>query len=89
LTGDVGRDCGDASRALLFVCYQSDFNELSPHPSPRVKTGRAGEIDARAICVQHQFPASVGDFLGIVGVSIGVSSGRYQCARNLGYFFAD
>jgi hypothetical protein len=27
LTGAVGRGCGDASRALLFVRYPVDFNE--------------------------------------------------------------
>jgi hypothetical protein len=34
---DRWRDCGDASRALLFVCYQSDFNKLSPSPSSCVR----------------------------------------------------
>ena len=39
LTGDVGRDCGDAGRALLFARYQPDLSELSWRPA------EPGEID--------------------------------------------
>src|SRR3954451_22110139 len=40
LTGDVGRDCGDASRALLFVFFQSEF-----WPTRHQKIRRAAKPD--------------------------------------------
>jgi hypothetical protein len=41
LTGDVGRGCGDASRALLFACDQrkNDYPDLS---KIQVRSGNLG-----------------------------------------------
>jgi hypothetical protein len=39
LTGDVGRDCGDAGRALLFACCHPISINLLPHPVMN-QTGR-------------------------------------------------
>jgi hypothetical protein len=83
LTGDVGRGCGDASRALLFFCYRFDIQANSIDPCwrecwRRVQASlRPAEIDARFVQVQHSRlhgdGGALGDFFAIVGLSIGVS----------------
>jgi hypothetical protein len=61
LTGDVGRGCGDASRALLFSAIRLISNEYAIAPSlgpVRLQEAwvcdPAAEIDALLIHVQQQ-----------------------------------